>query len=242
MIAQKLKVETKEAWSTLRQVSLMHRDLSPVVPATDGQDNVVVFVHGFFASAGVFRPLRNKLAHELRAKSASFTYLPGFRIEAVARKLSRLIDDIPFGPRIHIVGHSLGGLIARWYVQELGGHARVSQTISLGSPFAGTKIANPFPILVGRDLRTQSDVLARLRARAAHVNVPHTSVVGQADRMVVPQHSAVLPTGDVAVFSDLGHNALLYDARVHDLVTSRIKAQAMGEHRPSRDTQEEYED
>lgn len=218
-----LRVEANEALSTLREVVLMPRDLAPVLPQTDHQDDVVVLVHGFFASAGVFRPLRHKLERELGAKVASFTHPPGAGVRTIARSLAKLVDRIPENTRIHIVGHSLGGVVARWYVQELGGYARVTQTFSLGSPFRGTRVAHPFPFLVGADLHTKSRLLQRLRDRAHEVRVPHTSILGDADRLIVPQDSAILPSGDVALFTGLGHNALLYDKRVQALIAARVK-------------------
>src|SRR3989442_7032 len=44
-------------------------------------------------------------------------------------------------PRVHLVGHSLGGLVARWYVQESGGAKSVDHCITLGTPHRGTLAA-----------------------------------------------------------------------------------------------------
>jgi pimeloyl-ACP methyl ester carboxylesterase len=125
---------------------------------------------------------------------------------------------------VHLVGHSLGGLVARWYVQELGGHARVTQTISLGSPFGGTKRAHPFPFLVGRELHRASPLLAQLRARAHEHGVPHTSFVAEHDAIVIPGESAVFPRGDVMVLPRCGHNTLLFHADAIANVVERIRA------------------
>jgi len=213
-----------ETFATLREVALMARDLSPVVPVEVlPTDDVVVLVHGFFASAGVFRPMRARLVEVTSSKVASFTHAPGARIERIAKSLKLLVDRIPHGCRVHLVGHSLGGLVSRWYVQELGGHERVTQTISLGSPFGGTERARRFQFLVGADLCRTSPVLARLRARAHEHDVPHTSVVGDADSMVVPCESAVFPRGDVVVLPGLGHNSLLFHPESIMHVVERIR-------------------
>lgn len=213
-----------ETVATLREVALMARDITPVVPAeVHPTDDVVVLVHGFFASAGVFRPMRSHLVTDTNAKVASFTHAPGAGIDRIARSLARLVAKIPAGCRVHLVGHSLGGLVARWYVQELGGHARVTQTISLGSPFGGTERARPFRFLVGADLCRTSPTLARLRARAHEHDVPHMSVVADADMMVVPCESAVFPRGDVVVLPGRGHNSLLFDPQSITHVVDRIR-------------------
>ena len=108
-------------------------------------------------------------------------------------------------------------------MQELGGHNRIAQTISLGSPFGGTEHARLMPILVGADLVRTSPVLTRLRERAHEHDVPHTSIVGDADLMVVPSHSAIFPRGDVHVLANRGHNTLLFDPDSIDHVVRRVK-------------------
>ena len=223
---------TREAVATLREVVLMPWDLATRVPAAGQLPDVVVLVHGFFATAGVFRPLRNRLAQELRGEGelahhpvqiASFTHAPGMSVRRIAESLGSLVDRIP--GRIHLVGHSLGGLVARYYVQELGGDARVAQTISLASPFHGTTLAHPFPVLVGRELRSDSATLVRLRARAsAYAHVPHLSLFGTGDLVVRPYQSAIFPQGDVVELPGMGHNTLLYDRAAQDAVIARVRS------------------
>jgi len=222
-----LRSRVRESVATLREVALMARDLAPVVPTeVRPGDDVVVLVHGFFASAGVFRPMRARLMEHTGSKVASFTHAPGAGIERIAKSLARLVERIPEYCNVHLVGHSLGGLVARWYVQELGGHERVAQTISLGSPFGGTEHARRFPFLVGADLHRTSPVLSRLRARAHDHDVPHTSVVGEGDSMVVPCESAVFPRGDVVVLPGLGHNSLLFHRESIRHVVDRVRRHA----------------
>ena len=218
-----LRSHVTETVATLREVALMARDITADVPAEVApHGDVVVVVHGFFASAGVFRPMRRHL-EATGARVASFTHAPGAGVQRIARRLARIVDRIPRDCRVHLVGHSLGGLVARWYVQELGGHARVAQTISLGSPFGGTERARPFRFLVGADLCRTSPLLARLRARAHEHDVPHLSVVAEADAMIVPCESAVFPRGEVVVLPGRGHNSLLFDAESITHVVDRIR-------------------
>jgi triacylglycerol lipase len=222
--AGKLRWRVSETIATLREVVLMHKDLAPVVPEQLCEhDDVVIFVHGFFATAGVFRPMRQRIVEETGSKVASFTHAPGVSVVRIATSLARIVDRMAKCKRVHLVGHSLGGLVARYYVQELGGHERVSQTISLGSPFGGTELARRFPFLVGRELTRTSPLLARLRARAHEHDVPHTSIVAEDDSMIVPRESAVFPRGDVVVLPNRGHNSLLFDAESIGAVTERVK-------------------
>jgi pimeloyl-ACP methyl ester carboxylesterase len=211
-----------QALSTLREVARVRADLRPIVPRATAGDDVVVVVHGFLATAGFFRPMRARLEKEAKAHVASFSHAPGLGVERIAGQLARLVDRIPEGTRIHLVGHSLGGVVARWYVQEMGGHARVAQTISIATPFGGSWLADKVRLFVGNDLHAESDVLTRLRAGARVSEVPHTSIAGTDDLMVPPSH-ARLGTGDVIVLDGRGHNQLLFDREAIDLVVRCVE-------------------
>jgi triacylglycerol esterase/lipase EstA (alpha/beta hydrolase family) len=209
-----------ERVALLREMALLGLDLTPVVPDVLPGDDVVVLVHGFLASAGVFRPLRARLEREAGARVATFSHAPGVGIRRIARQLGELVDRLPAGARITVVGHSLGGVVARWYVQEMGGHARIVRTISLASPFRGIDVPQ---LLVGADLHGQSELLKRLRANAHVCGVPHTSVVAEDDTVVAGVNTACLGFGDVVVLPKRGHNGLLFCEKVASLVIDRIK-------------------
>ena len=214
-----------QAVSTLREVARVRTDLLPKVPHAMAGDDVVVLVHGFFATAGVFRPLRARLERDAGAKIASFSHAPGLGVRTIAGQLARLVDRIPQGTRIHLVGHSLGGVVARWYVQVMGGDERVAQTIAIATPFGGARLAERVRLLVGNDLHRASDVLTRLRAGGARTqHVPHLSIAGTEDRMVSPPEHARFPVGELIVLEGRGHNQLLFDREAIDLVVGRVIA------------------
>jgi hypothetical protein len=208
----------------LREVALVPRDLGEVVPDAKAGDDVVVLVHGFMASAGVFRPLRKRLEREAGARVATFTHAPGAGIVRIAKRLAALVDRLPEGARITVVGHSLGGVVARWYVQEMGGRSRVARTISLASPFGGIDVP---PYFVGNDLHEQSVLLKRLRDGAHVCGVPHTSIVGQKDELVVGVETACLGFGEVVVLPERGHNGLLFCEQAAALVIDRVKSRTV---------------
>ncbi|MGA3121691.1 MAG: alpha/beta fold hydrolase [Polyangiaceae bacterium] len=209
-----------ERLAFFRQVALFPLDLAAVVPKLAPGDDAVVLVHGFCASAGVFRPLRARLEDETGARVATFTHPPGVGVRRIARQLARLVSRIPRDVRLTVVGHSLGGVVARWYVQEMGGHTRVCRTISLASPFCGVAVP---PLLVGADLHAQSALLKRLRERASACPVPHTSIVAASDSVVPGVRTACLGVGDVVVLPKRGHNELLFDHEAAGIVIDRIR-------------------
>jgi triacylglycerol lipase len=226
-----LKAALNEAAALRRQSTLLHRGLKPRgVPLTPHGEpvDVVFLLHGFFATAGVFDSLERHLRSEGVEHIASFTYHPFRTVPSLAAELRRSCEVFPRRARLHLVGHSLGGVVARYYVQELGGAGRVEQIISLASPFHGTEAAWRLPSPLGkvtpvlREIAPDSPLLSRLRARP--VAVPHTSVVASEDFLVTPPRSAAFPGSEVVELDGVGHNGLLFDERVARVVSQKILA------------------
>jgi len=74
-----------------------------------------------------------------------------------AADLKRFIErEVPTGP-VHVVGHSLGGLDARYMVAKLGMSERVQSVTTIGTPHRGSSFAdwgvNRFARLLGPFLR-----------------------------------------------------------------------------------------
>jgi hypothetical protein len=209
-----------ERLALLREVALVPLDLTDVIPTVRPGDDVVVLVHGFLATAGVFRPLRARLERETGARVATFTHAPGVGVRRIARRLAELVDRMPKSSRVTVVGHSLGGVVARYYVQELEGHTRVARTVSLATPFGGMSVP---PLFVGADVQPQSELLVRLRLRAHECGVPHTSIVAAEDKLVIGAATASLGFGDVIVLPERGHNSVLFCDRAASIVIDRVK-------------------
>jgi pimeloyl-ACP methyl ester carboxylesterase len=226
-----IKAALNEVDALRRQSTLLHRGLRPrgVPLAPHGEPVDVVFLlHGFLATAGVFDPLERHLRAEGVEHVASFTYHPFRTVPSLAAELRRSCEVFPRRARLHLVGHSLGGVVARYYVQELGGAGRVEQIISLASPFHGTETARKLPSPLGkvtpvlREIAPDSPLLSRLRSRP--VTVPHTSVVATEDLLVTPPRSAAFPGSEVVELDGVGHNGLLFDERAARVVSQKILA------------------
>jgi len=213
----------REAVAIARQATLIYRDVRGARPMWVRPDrDVVMLVHGLFATAGVLRPLRRDIEAHTGACTTSFTHPPGPGIPSIADDIARAVRAISGDVRIHLIGHSIGGIAVRYFVQELGSDPRVVQTVSIGSPFGGAKPARLFPAPVGRDIAPGSRLLARV-AEGAHqrLRVPHVSIAGLEDH-VVPS-GAYLAAGDRVSVAGCGHNSLLYHPRVVAEVVARIQ-------------------
>ncbi|MFD6372270.1 esterase/lipase family protein, partial [Streptomyces roseolus] len=198
------------------------------VPLGGGGGRPVVLLHGFVDNRSVFLLLRRALARHGRHHVVSLDYPPltgdlrtaaealGRRIEAVLARTGRTEVDL--------VGHSLGGLVARYYVQCLGGDARVRTLVTLGTPHAGTSVAAPLadahPLV--RQMRPGSEVLRELAAPAPGCRTRFVSFWSDLDRIMVPVETARLDHPDLRVHnvrvSGIGHLAL----PVHPTVATGI--------------------
>lgn len=217
-----IRSTAREAGAYARQAALLARDLEPIVPReiADG-DHVVVLLHGLFATAGVLRPLRAALERHRRLRVASFTYAPGPGAEAVAARLESLVAHLPPHAEVHLVGHSMGGLIARYYAVTRDDH-RVRSTITLATPFGGVPGAAVLGLPFARDLAEDSAVLRTLRLQSPRRPVPHLSIVAGDDALTRTPVAHALPGGDVVILEGRGHNALLFDREAIRLVEARI--------------------
>ncbi len=217
----------REVRAVVRQGRLMSRPSLETSLAR--ADRTVLFVHGFMAAGAVFGPMRAHVEATAAVATLKLTYGPLDRFEAIAARLGSLVRMASRGHPVTIVGHSLGGILARWYLQELGGAidggGPVDRLVTLASPHAGTRTARFAPGSLGEALRPGSRVIERLReGRGRAAQVTHVAVVAGRDRMITPPESAGdIDGAELHVIDDLGHNEALFDPRVLDIVARSVR-------------------
>src|SRR5712692_11590305 len=181
----------------------------------------VVLVHGYGGNRSAFLPLAAYLRARGVRQILGFDYRSSEGIERGARQLRDFLKSSVRGGRIDLVCHSLGGLVARVYLQQLGGWRRVDRCITLGTPHRGTYNAYWLASRVGRELRPDSPFLARLdasRARAARVGF--ASIVAGSDNIIIPR---VFSSTDAVVHvPGLGHLGLLFSPTAFRAVAERL--------------------
>ncbi|MFF7071277.1 esterase/lipase family protein [Streptomyces pseudovenezuelae] len=188
----------------------------------------VVLLHGFIDNRSVFVLLRRSLAQHGRQQIESLNYSPlTCDIRAAAELLGRHIEGIcerTGSERVDVVGHSLGGLIARYYVQRLGGDSRVRTLVTLGTPHSGTRVAplaNAHPIV--RQMRPGSELLEELTQPAPGCRTHFVSFWSDLDHVMDPLEAACIDHEDLMAqnvrVSGIGHLAL----PVHPAVATGIR-------------------
>jgi triacylglycerol esterase/lipase EstA (alpha/beta hydrolase family) len=185
-------------------------------PAPAPAASAVLLLHGVLCNAGVWVGMKRMLEQRVRAPIYALSYGPPLAsIEAFAEQLAAKIDAIiaATGARdVAIIGHSMGGLVARAYLRRYGA-AKVRLLLTLGTPHHGSMHAYLFPGTCLAQLRPGNSWLATLNEGP----LPHcriTALWSPHDSMVAPQTSARLDGATEILISGVGHNALLGDPDV----------------------------
>ncbi len=176
----------------------------------------ILLVHGMVDNRMIFTVLRRRLRRRGFGRVFTINYSPITNdIRSAARDLSGAVEELVARTgyeRIHVVGHSLGGLIARYYVQCLGGDERVHTLVTLGSPHSGSLLAWGLPVRLGRQLRPGSELLAELSGPVSRCRTRFVAYYSDLDQVVVPHtfgrlDHPDLPARNVLVRS-VGHMSL----------------------------------
>lgn len=188
------------------------------VHAVEAASTPILLVHGMVDNRSIFTLLRRGLRRAGFADVTSFGYSPlTVDVRRAATRLAERVEDLcarSGADRIHLVGHSLGGIVARYYVQCLGGDRRVHTLVTIGTPHEGTETASaaPHAYLLARQVRPGSELLAELAAPAPGCRTRVVAFWSDLDQVVVPRVNARIAHPDLDVRNVLircaGHMSL----------------------------------
>ncbi|URM89971.1 alpha/beta fold hydrolase [Streptomyces sp. MRC013] len=201
-------------------------------PATapHGTRPPVVLLHGLSDNRSVFVPLHRALARDGTRHVRAVNHSPLIcDLRTAAHRLAGHVDELRVRTghdEVDLVGHSLGGLVARYYVQRLGGAPHVRTVVTLGTPHGGTSavpLAGVHPLV--RQMRPRSPVLCELAAPAPGCRTRFVSFWSELDLWMSPVEAARLDHPDLDTLNvrvgGVGHLTL----PVHPAVTARVVAE-----------------
>ena len=187
-------------------------------------------MHGLVDNRSVFSVMHRSLRRRGFTDVCTWNYSP--LLTDIARGAADLgahierICEQTGHDRVHVVGHSLGGLISRYYVQRRGGDRRVESLVTLGTPHQGSVWAHVVPTPLIRQLRPGSPVLQELAEPAPTCRTPITAIYSDLDQMVVPTSSGRCEHPDLqarnVLFRGVGHMSLPRHRGVVDEVASTL--------------------
>ncbi|WP_237057401.1 esterase/lipase family protein [Microbulbifer sediminum] len=190
------------------------------------RSNTVLLIPGIFDRGRSMHRMEAALArsgfsaHYIHLQYNSGWYGMEFLAHQLKSQVESLIDP---GQSCALVGFSMGGIVARHYIQVLGGMERVHKYISIASPHFGSLWANCLPYRGGRQLSVGSDFLARINEEV-HSLAPlePVSIWTPYDATILPHSSALLPLGKSYEVPVALHRWVPLDQRVIDIVADEL--------------------
>ncbi len=177
----------------------------------DARGLPVLLIHGYACNSGYWRPLSAQLARAGVSHYGIDLEPPGASIDSYAPQVQAAIERLcaaTGSEQVIIVGHSMGGLVARAWLRRYGA-AAVARVITLGTPHHGTALAHFGPGGNAVQMRYRSAWLAALAASEANLQRSlFSSIYSVHDNIVAPQDSGALPGARNLVFGAVGHVAL----------------------------------
>lgn len=176
----------------------------------------LLLIHGYGCSRGVWWWLRRRLeANGWTVATVSlepvYTSIDHY-VEPLARRIDTVLAET--GARqLILVGHSMGGLVARAYFRRYGQQA-VAKLVTLGTPHSGSKLAR---LGMGENGRQMVPGNSWLAALARETVMPETiAIFSTHDNYVMPQTNLVLAGASNWPLEGIGHLAMLFSPRVFD--------------------------
>jgi triacylglycerol lipase len=193
-----------------------------------GARGPLLLIHGWSLNRGCFWLLRYRLLRDGWSPVCCFDYRSlSFDVEGAAAGLRTAVDGLAraTGPAqpLTLIGHSLGGLVARYYARRYPAPA-VRRIVTLGTPHQGTALA-----------RRRGGTVHKLAPGSQFMNTLNSAdrvaqqfdviaIQSTFDAMVLPPQSAEYPGAFNIRVDDVGHNALLFSPKIYRLLEENLRA------------------
>lgn len=199
-------------------------------PMPDDDGPPVLLLHGLYHNRSAWNVFRARLGRAGFGNVRAFSYNSwrgglDDKLEEVRRELRRTMAANP-GKGVHLVGHSLGGVILRIVSGEDEFRDRVAGLATLGSPFGGSDLALLGVGRVARSLMPGGEVCRKLRT-LKDTPAPKLAIISPVDDFVFP-YGCLEPGGgwrreNVA---PMAHVWMLYSPSVCRVVISFLRETA----------------
>jgi predicted alpha/beta hydrolase family esterase len=178
----------------------------------------VVVIHGFGMGRASFWWLARRLAARGYGPVLGYQYDYYRSLDEAAQRLAFYLEARGI-EETALVGHSLGGIVARAYASSYDPERRARAVVTLGSPHGGSVLLARAPWQAAQDVTRGSPLLVRLAETTPEGG---TAIWSTADPHVPTESIATWPGAEHVVFDDVGHMGLLTSAKVADEVMARI--------------------
>lgn len=185
----------------------------------------VLLLHGLFDNRASWFWFKHQLKNRGVNNIVTINLSSWHSEEVLTELLSKRIDELRHQlgvNKVHLVGHSMGGIIARNYIQLRGGESKVDKFVCLGSPHAGSRLATFSVSPLGKHLIPGSAFLHRLNSAPPPEQVVTTNIYTRKDNMVQPNSSCQLLWGETIELDGMGHTSLIYRSAVVEATATAL--------------------
>ncbi len=188
----------------------------------------IIFVPGYSANRGYFFPYAyflNKAGYKVFTLPPVPFYCNIYYLaEILGNKVEYVLKETS-AEKVILIGHSMGGLISRYYVQRLNGVQKVSMVLTISTPHRGTKIAVFGSGYSAKEMIPESRFIKEINLDINKFfnKVRLVSLGSSADNLVVPYTNSFARVGKKYHLDFLGHNSMMFSQKVFSIILRELE-------------------
>ncbi|MFH0890876.1 MAG: hypothetical protein V1856_02500 [Candidatus Liptonbacteria bacterium] len=176
----------------------------------------VILVPGITRKWGFLKSLADKISR---------TGYPVYAVPELGRNVipipraARIIEQLLASQNIKggiLLGHSKGGLIAKYILAHSPERGRVRAVIAIATPFYGSKMARLALSRAYQEITPESKIIRELALHKS-INRKIYSIIPIYDNLL-PQHSSYLPGAHNLIVYSRGHHTILFEPKTIRLI------------------------
>ncbi len=185
----------------------------------------IILVHGYVMGRSCFRVLATRLARAGLGPINGFEYWSLGSIADAATGLAQTVAQVQRQTgmqHVDLIGHSMGGLVCRYYASIESGADSIGKLITLATPHFGTAHSILGVGRARRELKAGSPLLTRMAQAPIPPCVDVTVVSSKCDVLAGEQRHAHLDGAESVRIDRVNHLEMLLDHEVAAIVIERL--------------------
>lgn len=206
------------------------RKLWQPCPKPDCSLPPVVLVHGLYHNPSAWILFRRRLRRAGFDNITTMSYSSfRFSFHELRDQLGGIVSDVSHenqGRSVILVGHSLGGLLCRAYVETSNSSSSVAAVATLGTPHQGSKVAALGLGKLAQSLIYRGPLIRDLEEKRKPSQIPRLAFTSPLDNMVLPHEALRVPFEGWRLLETrpISHVGMLYDPGTARSVISALKS------------------
>ena len=203
----------------------LFQSLIPKSSSPQDTQNPIILIHGYMMRGLVMYPIKQRLNKDGYKNVYLFTYSsPWLNIDDFSLQLKDKVESVKKdtgAEKVDLICHSMGGLVAINYINNLDGTKNINRLITLGTPFGGSKLWSFSVGKCGKEMKPESAFLKKLSMPPAGIRA--TAIYTTFDEMVIPYEYSKLEGADNIEMNYIGHVGLLFSRSVYKIIREALK-------------------